>query len=185
MKHLIAPALIALAAPAHAAKGPFVSLANTDFIVLIGFLVFVGVLLYFKVPGMLMGMLDKRAEGIQSDLDEARALRDEAQAVLASFERKQAEVAEQSEAIVKAAREEAEAAAAQAKIDLEASIARRLAAAEDQIASAEAAAVKEVRERAIAVAIGAAGDVIAKGMTAQAGNDLIDEAIGKVEEKLH
>ena len=185
MKRLITLALIASTAPAYAAKGPFVSLSNTDFVVSIGFLIFIGVLVYFKVPGMLTGMLDKRAEGIQADLDEARALREEAQAVLASFERKQAEVAVQSEAIVKAAREEAEAAAAQAKIDLEASIARRLAAAEDQIASAEAAAVKEVRERAIAVVIGAAGDVIAKGMSAQAANALIDNAIGTVEDKLH
>lgn len=185
MKKLTLLAFVASASPAFAAKGPFFSLGNTDFVVLIGFLVFLGVLLYFKVPGMLGGMLDGRAAGIKSDLDEARALREEAQAILASFERKQAEVAGQSAAIVKAAREEAEAAAVQAKLDLEASIARRLAAAQDQIASAEAAAVKQVRERAIAVAVAAAADVIAKGMDAKSGNALIEEAIGQVEAKLH
>ena len=65
-----------LASPAFAASGPFFSLKNTDFVVTIGFIVFIGVLLYFKVPTLLMGMLDKRAEGIKSELDEAKALRE-------------------------------------------------------------------------------------------------------------
>ena len=60
------------ASPALAATGPFFSLRNTDFIVLIGFLVFVGILLYFRVPRALGNLLDKRAEGIRSDLAEAR-----------------------------------------------------------------------------------------------------------------
>ena len=65
------------------------------------------------------------------------------------------------------------------------SIARRLAAAEGQIASAEAAALKEVRDQAVIIAVGAARDVIAKQMTATDGNKLIDEAIAEVEAKLH
>ena len=47
-----------LASPAFAADGPFFSLRNTDFVVLIAFLLFVGILMYLKVPGLLMGMLD-------------------------------------------------------------------------------------------------------------------------------
>jgi F-type H+-transporting ATPase subunit b len=179
--------LIALVAanPAFAASGPFVSLRNTNFVVLIAFVIFIGVLFYFKVPAMLAGMLDKRAETIKAELDEARRLREEAQSVLASYERKQKEMAEQAERIVAHAKEEARIAAEQAKVDLKSSIARRLAAAEGQIASAQAAAVKEVRDQAIQVAIGAARDVIAKNMTAADGNKLIDDAIGEVEAKLH
>ncbi|MEO1321074.1 MAG: hypothetical protein AAFV30_10975, partial [Pseudomonadota bacterium] len=123
------------------ATGPFFSLNNTDFVVLLGFLAFAGILLYFKVPALLTGMLDKRAETIRTELDEARALREEAQTVLASFERKQKEVAEQAASIVTAAKTEAETALVQAKADLEVTMARRLAAAKDQIASAEQSAV--------------------------------------------
>ena len=100
-----------LASPAFAADGPFFSLRNTDFVVLIAFLLFVGILVYLKVPGLLMGMLDKRAEGIKTELDEARALREEAQTLLASYERKQKEVQAQADRIVAAAKEEAVAAA--------------------------------------------------------------------------
>ncbi len=186
MTRLVA-ALTALAAsPAFAAAGkPFFSLANTDFIVLISFLLFLGVLVYFGVPKLLGGMLDKRAAQIRSELDEARALREEAQQLLASYERKSREVSEQADRIVKHAKEEATNAAAEAKVALEASIARRLKAAEEQIASAEASAVKEVRDRAVQVAIAAAGDAIAKTMTAEDANTLIEDSIAEVAAKLH
>ena len=83
------------------------------------------------------------------------------------------------------AKAEANEAADQARADLEKSIARRMAAAEEQIDSAQAAAVKEVRDQAVVVAIAAAKDVIAKKMTAAEGNALIDSAIAEVDTKLH
>lgn len=179
--------LVALTAagPALAAPGAFFTLVNTDFVVVIAFLIFVAILLYLKVPSLLGGMLDKRADGIKAELEEARALREEAQTLLAGYERKQKEVQEQADRIVAHAKEEASAAAEQAKEALKVSIARRLQAAEDQIASAEAAAVKEVRDRAITIAVGAANDIIARQMTAADGNKLIDEAIAEVDAKLH
>lgn len=180
-------AIIALSAsPALAASEyGFFTLKNTDFVVWIAFLIFVGILVYYKVPSVVAGMLDKRAEGIKAELDEAKALREEAQALLASYERKQKEVQEQADRIVAAAKEEATNAATAAKDDIAKSVARRLAAAEEQIASAQAGAVKDVRDQAIAVAIGAARDVIAKQMDAKAAGALIDEAITTVGEKLH
>ena len=186
MKKLMTTALLSLAAsPAFAASGPFFSLGNTNFIVTLGFLVFIGVLFYFKVPGMIGGLLDRRAETIKSELDEAKALREEAQSLLASYERKQKEVQEQADRIVATAKDEAAAAAEAAKAEIKASVARRLAAAEDQIASAETAAVREIRDRAVSVAVSVARDVLAGQMTATQGNKLIDEAIATVEAKLH
>ncbi|MDF1718572.1 MAG: F0F1 ATP synthase subunit B [Antarcticimicrobium sp.] len=186
MRNLTALILsLGFASPALAASGPFFSLHNTNFVVLIAFLVFVGILFYFKVPGMIGGALDTRAAGIKSELDEARALREEAQTLLASYERKQKEVQDQAERIVAHAKSDADAAAEQAKADLEKSIVRRLAAAEDQIASAQAAAVKEVRDQAVTIAVAAANSVIAKQMTAADGNNLIDAAIAEVDAKLH
>lgn len=185
MTRIITLIALVAASPAFAAKGPFFSLANTDFIVVISFILFVGVLFYFKVPSMLTGLLDKRAEGIQSEIDEARALREEAQTLLASFERKQRDVQEQADRIVVAAKESATEAAAQAKLDLEKSIERRLRAAEDQLASAEASAVRQVRDEAVRIAIGTASEVIARDMKADRADALVDEAISTVAAKLH
>ncbi len=186
MRNILALVLtVGAASPALAASGPFFSLGNTNFIVSMGFIVFVAVLFYFKVPSMIGGALDNRAHGIQAELDEARALHEEARGLLASYERKQREVQTQAEAIVAAAKEDAVLAAEQAKADLEKSIARRLAAAQDQIASAEASAVKEVRDQAVVAAVAAAKSVLAKQMTAAQANKLIDTAILDVGDKLH
>jgi len=185
MKQILATFFTMTAAPAFAATGPFISLRNTDFVVLIAFLVFVGILIYYRVPGMIGGLLDKRAAGIKAELDEARALRDEAQALLASYERKQKDVQAQADRIVATARAEAAKAAVEARDEIKHSVTRRLAAAEEQIASAQAAAIKDIRDQAINVAVAAAQDVIAAGMTAAQGNKLIDDAIGVVEAKLH
>lgn len=173
------------AQPALAASGPFFSTGNTDFVVLLGFLAFIAVIFYFKVPAMLGGLLDKRATDIRDEINEAKALREEAQALLASYERKQKEVQEQADRIVASAKKDAALAADQAQEDLKASIARRVAAAQDQLASAEASAIKEVRDTAVNVAIAAANDVIAKQMTAKNATSLIDDAIGEVTAKLH
>ena len=178
--------LLALfATPAMASTGLEFSLQNTNFVVLIAFIAFIGILIYMKVPAKLTGMLDARAATIKAELDEARALREEAKSILATYERRQKEVQEQADRIVSSARDEALAAAAQAKEDLKASIARRLASATDQIASAEAAAIRQVREQAVSVAVAAAGDVLAKQMTAEAASSSIDDAIAQVEARLH
>lgn len=184
---LMITSLFALAATPALAAGdkPFFSLANTDFVVSVAFLIFIGILIYYKVPGLVGGMLDKRAHSIQSELNEAKALREEAQSLLATYERKQKEVQEQADRIVASAKEEATNAATAAKEDIAQSITRRLAAAEEQIASAQAAAVKDVRDQAISVAVGVAKDVMAKQMDAKSAGALIDTSITTVGEKLH
>jgi F-type H+-transporting ATPase subunit b len=188
---ILGATLIAFAAsPALAAsKNPFSAafwrLDNTDLIVLIAFIIFIGVLIKYKIPAMLTDLLDKRAAGIKAELDEAKALREEAQTLLASYERKQRDVQVQADRIVANAKEEATLAGEQAKEDIKSSITRRLAAAEDQIASAQASAIREVRNQAVKVAVAAARDVIAEQTTAADANKLIDDAIAEVGAKLH
>lgn len=178
-------ALAVLTSPALAASGPFFSLRNTNFIVLLAFIVFVGILLYVKLPAKIGGMLDARAKTIQAELEEARALHDEAKAIMATYEAKSREVQAQSARIVEQARQEALAAAAQAKDDLKVAIARRIAAAEERIAQAEAGAVREVREKAVTVAVAAAGEILAKQMTGAGAAATIDASIVEVGAKLH
>jgi F-type H+-transporting ATPase subunit b len=184
---LFAIAAMTLAASPALAAGdyPFFSLRNTDFVVAIGFVVFVGILLYKRVPALVGGMLDKRAETIRAELAEARALREEAQTLLASYERQQKDVQAQADRIVATAKQEAVTAAAAAKEEIARSITRRMAAAEEQIASAQSAAIKDVRDQAVTIAVAVAKDVLSKQMDAAAANALIDDSIGVVADKLH
>ncbi len=187
MRRFIAISAAAGAATPALAAGdyPFFSLYNTDMVVAISFVIFVAILWYFGVHTLITNWLDGRAEGIRKDLDEARKLREEAQALLASYERKQKEVEAQADRIVEKAKEEAAQSAREAQAELERSVARRMQAAEDQIASAEAAAIREIRNRAATIAVAAAGDVIAGQMTADSANKLIDQSIRDVEKRLH
>jgi F-type H+-transporting ATPase subunit b len=160
-------------------------LENSNFVVGVAFVCFILVLIRFNVPALLTRALDARAERIQEELDEARRIREEAQTLLASYERKQKEVEGQAQDIVAHARTEAELAKDQALKDLELTIARRLKAAEDQIASAEADAVRAVRDEAIRVAVGAAQDALAAGLTKAGRSQLIDDGIEATAAKLH
>jgi F-type H+-transporting ATPase subunit b len=185
-KLMTTAALTLIAAPALAAEeGPFFSLRNNEFVVGVAFIAFIGLLIYMGVPKKVGDMLDDRATGIKNTLDEARLLREEAKALLASYEAKQREVIAQSARIVASAKTEAQAAANQAKLDLQASIARRLLAAEEQLDSSVKAAERAVRDQAISVSVAVAADVLKRQMTADQAAAAIDSSIAQVAAKLH
>lgn len=158
---------------------------DSHFVVGLAFFLFLGLLGYLGVHRFLAKALDDRADRIRGELDEARRLREEAQATFAEFERKQREVESQAAEIIAHAKVEAEQAAEAAKADIAASIERRLKAADEQIAMAEANALREVRDRAIQVAVAAAAEVIQSRMTPARADALVDDAIRAVGEKLH
>ena len=160
-------------------------LYDTYFVVALAFVLFLAILYRYRVQDMLFSTLDARAERIRKELDDAKRLREEAQSLLASYERKQKEVEGLAQEIIARAEEDAKAAAEQAKKDLAVSLERRMKAASEQIASAEAAAVKQVKDRAVTIAVDAAGAVIAKAMTKKAADKRIDDAIAEVGPHLH
>lgn len=176
---MIAPALMTPLA------GGFLALDNAETWVLVAFVLFICLLMYLGVPGMIGKMLDKRAETIREQLNEARKLREEAQRKLAEFERKHAEVERQAEEIVARAKQEAEAAAEEAKKSIDNSVAQRLKSAEDQIALAEADAVREVRNTAVDAAIEASRKVLSGAIGEAEHSGLIDAAIKETASRAH
>ena len=83
------------------------------------------------------------------------------------------------------AKNEAKAAAEQAKIDLEKSVQRRMSAAEEKIASAQSAAEREVRDAAINVAVAAATEILSSQMSSDIADKLTEDAISEVQTKFH
>ena len=160
-------------------------LHDSYFVVGLSFVLFFGLLAYLGVHKFVLKALDGRAERIRAELDEVRKLREDAQATFAEFERKQREVAGQAQEIVEHAKREAEQAAEKAKADLADSIVRRLKGADEQIAMAEASALREVRDRAVQVAVAAAAEVMSSRLGEDKADALIDDAIKRVGERLH
>jgi F-type H+-transporting ATPase subunit b len=160
-------------------------LSTPEFWVAVSFALFVGVVVYYKVPGMVAAALDKRAAEISKALDEARRLRDEAQALLASYQTKQREAMQEAESIVAQAKLEAERLAQETRANMQAQVERRTQVAQDKIARAETQAIADVRAVAADVAISAARRVIASKVDASKDASLIEKSISELASKLH
>ena len=160
-------------------------LRSAEFWVAVSFVVFLAILLYFKVPALLAKALDDRAAGIRRELDEARRLREEAQALLADYEKKHRNAAEEAQSIVDQARREAEALAAETRQSLTEQLARRTKLAEEKIARAEAQAVDDVRAAAVERAIAAAERILREKAAGAGGAALIDQGIRDLKGRLN
>lgn len=145
--------------------------------VFIAVVLFFAFLAYFGVHKKIAGALDARADNIRAELDEARRLREEAQALLASYQRKQKEAEEQAEDIIKQARSDAENMATQARKDLTDRLERRASQAEAKIANAEAQAMDEVKAKAADLAMNTAETLLRTKLTAADKSKLIQEGI--------
>jgi F-type H+-transporting ATPase subunit b len=154
-------------------------LENPETWVGLAFLIGIAVVIWKAGPLVLNG-LDQRAAKIKSDLDEAQRLRDEAQRTLADYQRKQRDALKEAQDIIAHARAEAERAAAQGALDLEAALERRQRQALEKIALAEAKATAEVRNVAVDVAIAAAAEVLAKSLDPARRSALIDQSIAEL-----
>ncbi len=145
--------------------------------VFIAVVLFLLALLYFGIHKKIAGALDARSNAIRAELDEARRLREEAQALLASYQRKQKEAEAQAEDIVKQARSDAENMATQARKDLAERLERRAAQAEAKIANAEAQAMGEVKAKAADMALNTAETLLRTKLTAADKSKLIQDGI--------
>jgi F-type H+-transporting ATPase subunit b len=160
-------------------------LAEAEFWVAVAFVIFIGVLVRFGVHRVIIDGLDGRAARIKTELDEAKRVRGEAQALLAEYQRKRGEADREAEAIVSAARAEAERLAAEAKTKVEEFVARRTQMAETKIAQAEAQAVADVRSAAADAAVAAAERILSETAKGKVGDDLIAQGIRDLKAKLN
>lgn len=159
--------------------------AEAEFWVAVAFVVFVGIVFYYRLPKRITNALDARAAAISREIDEAQRLREEAQALLASYQRKQRDAEKEVQDIVNEARGEAERLASETKKSLEAQLARRTKLAEDKIARAETDALSDVRTLAAEVAVGAARQLIEERLDEKKARAMLDGAIKEVKGKLN
>ena len=153
--------------------------------VAIAFLCFLGLLAYLGVHRKLMDSLDQRQARIKGDLDEAKRLREEAQALLADFERKGRAAESEAQAIIASAKSEAERLATEAKSRVEDFVARRTKMAEAKIAQAEAQALADVRSAAADAAVAAAEKILSTAAKGKVAEDLLARGIEDVRKKFN
>ena len=158
--------------------------STPDFWVAVGFVVFIAAV-FRPIGRAVTSALDARGERIRTEIEEAQVLREEAQALLAEYKRKQRDALKEAEDIIEHAKSEAARLREQAEQDLQAALQRREQAAMDKIAQAEASALQEVREQAVDVALTATAKLIESSLDTERSNAMVEQAIRDLSDKLH
>lgn len=158
---------------------------EAEFWVLVAFVLFMAVAGYAGAFGKILGGLDDRGRRIRAELEEAKRLREEAQGVLADYQRRRSEAEREAQAIVSAARDEAERVSREAHERLNEFVNRRTAAAEARIAQAEVQAAQQVRAAAADAAIRVSETLLREEMRGPTAEEMLSRSLSEVKGKLH
>lgn len=156
-------------------------MAEPEFWVRVGLVIFFLILVFAKVPGSLWKSLGATGEAVRAELDEAVRIRQEATELLNSIKAQRQAAEKKAKEIIALAEEEAVRLADEARLKLAASIKRREELAERKIAQAEARAAEDVKAAAADLAAQLAETILVE-RTAGLGSDAaVDKAIGQLE----
>jgi F-type H+-transporting ATPase subunit b len=163
----------------------FLNPAEAEFWVGAGLLIFLAIVIFVaKAPRAVAAALDGQAAKIQSDLDEAARIREEAQRLLQELQAERDAAQRQAEDMLAAAQEQVRLFEADAKAKLEESLARRQKLTEQRIQIAEAQAAADVKAAAAELAAQMAERVLTQRLAGAKSDPLIDKAIGQLAGKL-
>lgn len=183
---MISLAAMSLAAAAEAGEAQSKGLLqDTSFWVLVAFVIVIGVFWKVGLHKMIVSGLDKRGQKIADEINEARKMREEAQELLAQYQRRQREAEGEAQAIIDQAKRDAKRMAEEARVKLAEQMERRTKAAEEKIARAEAQAISEVRGQTADLAIEAAREIIRERMDSGAQTAFVDKAISGLRNKIN
>ena len=169
----------------HAAGSKkMVSLYNTDFVVLISFLIFVGVLIYFKVPSIVGAFLDKRSNDIQNEIEKAGEILEEAKKILSSIEADHIRTSETIGQMVETARSRAGGEEEKAKKNIEELMKNKLISAEGQVMSNERKILEEIEDRAIDLSIEKVKVKLSQSLSSSDYDNQFDASIQSIEKGL-
>jgi len=157
--------------------------SSPEFWVAIAFVIFVAGAAR-PVSRAVFAALDARGERIRTEIEEAQALREEAQKLLADSKRKHRDAIKESEEILAHAKVEAERSREQVQQDMEAALRRREQSALDKIAQAEANALRDVRNQAVELALAATANLITANLDREKHAAIVDQSIRGVADKL-
>ena len=158
-------------------------LQDPTFWVAVAFVSFV-IAVFKPIKGALMSGLDAKIEEIRREVKEAEKLREEAQSLLANYQRRQRQAMQDAENIVARAKEDAGRHRAEADEAMKEMVRRQEEQAREKIAQAEAAAIQEVKSMAVDLAMAASEKLLADKLTGDEGSRLIDKSISEIPQKL-
>jgi F-type H+-transporting ATPase subunit b len=182
MADLATLVMLAAGAPeAHEAAEPMLfGIMSPGFLVAASMATLIVIAFVAKVPSTMAKGLDSGIAEIRKQLEEAKALRAEAEALRQEYANRIANAEREAADMIAHARHEADAIVAKAETDTTEVIARREKMASDKIEAAERGAIAELRNKAAEAATVAARGLIAARHDAGADKILVDQAIAGI-----
>jgi F-type H+-transporting ATPase subunit b len=159
-------------------------LESAEFWVAVAFLIFWGVLFYYRVPQGVLASLDRRGVRVAGELAEARRLREDAERLLKEFEEKRVAAEREAAEIVANAKDEAERLARETQEKMADFVRRRTATAETKIAQAEVQAAADVRSAAVEAAVKASEKILKGEIVGPTAETLVAKSLGDVRAKM-
>ena len=167
-----------------ASDAPPFSLKNTDFVVAIAFFIFIGVLIYFKVPKIIINLLDKRANTIRGEIEEASRLLEDAKSILAKSERDHKDNILKAEELIKSAETTSRKLLDDSKLEIKNAVARKLDMAKKQIENNEKNVLNSIRDEIIDAAFKIAEESIEKKLDIKTSEKITKQSINEISTKL-
>ena len=159
-------------------------LQEAEFWVGVALLIFIGILVWLKVPALAAKALDGKADKIRAELAQAERLRLEAETLLAAIRVRREETERQAADMLANAEVEARRLESDARVRLDEQVKRRAELAQRRIGQAEAQAAADVKAAAAELAAEMAGAVLARRAQTRTTDPLIDKSISELAAKL-
>tara|TARA_B100000965_G_C19371856_1_gene660680 strand:+ start:258 stop:755 length:498 start_codon:yes stop_codon:yes gene_type:complete len=137
---------------------------DATFWVAVSFILFIGLLVYFKIPKKVNEILNKLIRDIKNEIDESEKLRKEAKILLDNSQAKLDSASNETKKIIDQAKKDSEKLVIEMneKFHKSAEIKKKLA--ETKISQMKEAAIKEIKDTSIRIAVNSVKKIITKSV---------------------
>ena len=126
---------------------------DATFWVAVSFIIFIGVLIYFKVPQKVDLSLNESIKKIKEEIDNAEKLKDDSKSILSEYENKVSKSKEEIKSLIESAKNEAEKNVIKTNKEFHNIVENRKKSAEEKIRQMKAQAIKDVRNLSVEIAV--------------------------------
>ena len=126
---------------------------DATFWVTISFLIFIGILIYFKIPQKIKGLLEENILNIKNQINEAEKLKEDAKNILTEHEKKISNTKNEVKAMINKANEESDKNVIRTNKEFHNLMENRKKNAEERIRQLKIQAIKDIKNASVKIGI--------------------------------
>ena len=148
---------------------------------LVAFIIFVGIGLYLKAPKMITNLLDEQIQRVKKELSDAIELKEEANTLLAEYQRKKEDALKEADDIIANAKERAQIYEQAALTKSEEIIKRQEAQSIEKINQAELQAMSKIQQTIVEQSINAAEKLVSEKISVEKSEQIFADSLKDID----